>query len=373
MTAACEGYLRTVHLSRTFEDKVAVDDLTLDLRRGELFVLLGPSGCGKTTMLRLLAGLESPSKGEVFLDGRPLNGVPPGRRNVAMVFQDHALYPHMRVADNLGFGLRMQRLKKEEIRKRVAEVAGIIGLEDRLGAWPHQLSGGEAQRVALGKALIRRPDVLLLDEPLSNLDAPLRRRLREEILRLQRKSAITTVYVTHDQEEGMALGDRMGILQGGRLLQVGTPRAVYENPGCVFAAEFLGSPSINLIPAELLLGRDRLRWPMGAETQFIERIPRDASGSVWIGIRPEDVLVSMRSKSPPEYVGRIEFIQDMGFESHLVVSCGGLSLRARCAHLPEGMREGVPAYLKLRAERMLLFRRDTGERVLADAGETDAG
>jgi len=365
-------YLRLLHLSRAFGEKVAVDEVSLDLRKGELFVLLGPSGCGKTTTLRLLAGLETPTRGEIFLNGRHLNGVPPRDRGVAMVFQEHTLYPHMRVEENLGFGLKMQGLDGREIRASVAEIARMLGIEDKLKLWPHQLSGGEAQRVALGKALIRKPQLLLLDEPLSDLDPPLRRRLREEIRRIQRSSATTTIHVTHDQEEAMALGDRMGILNQGRLLQVGTPKEIYENPNCVFAAQFLGSPAINLIPGEVLTGANRLRWPLGLEAP----LPRlstddggDFSGEVWVGVRPEDVLVSRRSKSPPEAIGTVEFVHDMGFEHHVFVSAGGVSLRARCSNLPEGIEENVQVYLKLKSEKMLFFRTDTGERIL---GRQDA-
>ena len=362
------GYLRLLHLSRVFGEKVAVDDVCLDLRKGELFVLLGPSGCGKTTTLRLLAGLESPTCGEVYLNGRHLNGVPPRDRGVAMVFQEHTLYPHMRVEENLGFGLKMQGLDGKEIRVRVAEIARMLGIEDKLKLWPHQLSGGEAQRVALGKALIRRPELLLLDEPLSDLDPPLRRRLREEIRRLQRSSSTTTIHVTHDQEEAMALGDRMGILNQGRLLQVGTPKEIYENPNCLFAAQFLGSPAINLIPGEVLTGASRLRWPLELEAP-LARLSTDEgggfSGEVWVGVRPEDVLVSRRSKSPPEAIGMVEFVQDMGFEYHVFVSIGGVSLRARCSNLPEGIEENVQVYLKLRSEKLLFFRMDTGERMVA--------
>ena len=225
------SFIELRHLGRTFGQKAAVDDLCLELQKGELFVLLGPSGCGKTTTLRLLAGLESSTSGDIFLRGQNLNGLPPRDRNVAMVFQEHTLYPHMRIEENLGFSLKMQGLPTREIRNQVREIAEVLGVEEQLQLWPHQLSGGEAQRVALGKALIRKPDLLLLDEPLSSLDPPLRRRLREEIHRLQRRYSITTVYVTHDQEDAMALGGRMGIMNNGRLLQAGDPPAPPRPPG----------------------------------------------------------------------------------------------------------------------------------------------
>ena len=366
-TAQIPHYLELRHLSRIFGNKPAVDDLTLGLQKGELFVLLGPSGCGKTTTLRLLAGLETPTRGEIYLDGQCLNGIGPRDRNVGMVFQERTLYPHMRVAENLAFGLKMQGVARGEIRERVAEMAAVLGLEEHLTRWPHQLSGGEAQRVALGKALIRRPDLLLLDEPMSDLDLPLRRKLREEIRRLQRRYAITTIHVTHDQEEAMSLGDRMGIMEGGRLLQVGTPKQIYEDPNCLFSAQFLGTPAINLIPAQVDSGDERVQWSMDWQILSPPWNPGAAAGyhgPVWVAVRPEDILVSRRPKSPPEIMGTVEFVQDMGFEYHVMVTIGGIGLRVRCSHLPEGIEEGAEVHMKLRHERMLLFRQDTGERVV---------
>jgi len=364
-----DAYLQLRHLSRIFGQKAAVDDLCLDIARGELFVLLGPSGCGKTTTLRMLAGLESPSQGEILLNGKHLTRVRPQDRNVAMVFQEHTLYPHMRIGENLGFSLRMQGMGTREVRGRVREMAGVLGLEDRIQHWPHQLSGGEAQRVALGKALIRRPELLLLDEPLSNLDPPLRRKLREEIRGLQRQYSITTIHVTHDQEEAMALGGRMGIMNRGRLLETGSPKEIYESPDSLFGARFLGSPPVNLIPGRLDPDRGTLLWSIGDAPVSFTRCPGSNperfGGEVWAAIRPEDILVSQRSKSPPEVIGRVEFVQDMGFEHHILVTCKGNSLRVRCARLPEGIREGAEVYLKIKTEKMLLFQKDTGKRILA--------
>jgi len=363
-----DAYLLISGLTRCYGRKAAVDGLSLSLSKGELFVLLGPSGCGKTTTLRLLAGLETPSQGEIFLNGRSLNRVRPQARNVAMVFQEHTLYPHLRVGENLGFSLKMQGLGNREVGERVRETAIVLGVEDRLEHWPHQLSGGEAQRVALGKALVRRPDLLLLDEPLSNLDPPLRRKLREEIHSLQRRYSITTIHVTHDQEDAMALGGRIGIMHEGRLLQTGSPKEIYESPGCVFGARFLGSPPINLIPVEPDPAEDRLRCSLGGEmVSFLCAGLRQAGSfpeKVWLGVRPEHILVSARSKSPPEVRGRVELVQDMGFEHHLLVDCRGERIRVRCSRLPEGVQEGAEVYLKIRTESPLLFSMETGERLL---------
>ena len=360
-------FLELRRLTRTFETKVAVHDLCLSLSKGEFFVLLGPSGCGKTTTLRLVAGLDRPTSGEVFLDGRNLTGLSPRDRNVAMVFQEHTLYPHMRIEENLGFSLRMQGASRKEIRARVSEAAELLGLGPKLKLWPHQLSGGEAQRVALGKALMCRPALLLLDEPLSNLDLPLRRKLREEIRTLQRRNGTTTIHVTHDQNEAMALGDRIGIMSEGRLLQVGTPKGIYERPNCLFSATFLGSPPINLIPGELSQGQGALRWALGerpvplpASTSSIKGSP---SREVWAAFRPEDVLVSTRSEKPFDVLGEVEFVQDMGYEVRLVVSCGEHTLRVRVTQPSVEVSEGATVYLKINMEKLFLFRKDSGERI----------
>ncbi len=365
-------FLELRNLRRTFEAKVAVDDLCLNLSKGEFFVLLGPSGCGKTTTLRLVAGLDVPTMGEVFLAGKNLRGVAPRDRKVAMVFQEHMLYPHMRIEENLGFSLRMQGLGRKEIKTRVTETAALLGLESHLKVWPHQLSGGEAQRVALGKALMCRPDILLLDEPLSNLDLPLRRRLREDIRRLQRQYAATTIHVTHDQDEAMALGDRIGIMSEGRLLQIGTPKEIYERPSCLFSATFLGSPQINLIPGELMPDGNTLRWSIGQEPVRLPGGPSGGQGplphEVLAGVRPEDILVSTRSEKPSDLAGTVEFVQEMGFEVRVFVSCNGNTLRIRCAHLSGEIREGAKVYIKVRTEKMFLFDRASGERIVSGEG-----
>ncbi len=365
-----QPFLELRQLTRIFDTKVAVDGIDLSLSRGEFFVLLGPSGCGKTTTLRLVAGLDTPTRGEVVLDGRNLKGMSPRDRNVAMVFQEHALYPHMRIEENLGFSLRMQGKGRKEIQDRVSETAALLGLGPKLKLWPHQLSGGEAQRVALGKALMCRPALLLLDEPLSNLDLPLRRKLREEIRTLQRRNGTTTIHVTHDQNEAMALGDRIGIMSEGRLLQAGTPKEIYERPSCLFSATFLGSPAINLIPGELLPEQRALRWALGGPPV---PLPEGASGikgissrEVWAAFRPEDILVSTRSEKPFDLRGRVEFVQDMGYEVRLSVSCGENTLRVRVTQPSVEVAEGTKVYMKINVEKMFLFRKDTGERIGMD-------
>jgi ABC-type sugar transport system ATPase subunit len=360
-------FLELRQLTRLFDTKVAVDEVDLRLSEGEFFVLLGPSGCGKTTTLRLVAGLDTPTRGDILLDGRNLKGVSPRDRNVAMVFQEHTLYPHMRIEENLGFGLKMRRVSGKEIRTRISETAALLGLEPKLRLWPHQLSGGEAQRVALGKALMCKPALLLLDEPLSNLDLPLRRKLREEIHSLQRRNETTTIHVTHDQAEAMALADRIGIMSEGRLLQVGTPKEIYDAPSCLFSATFLGSPQINLVAGELLPEQGALRWDLGAQPVPLSEDASTIKGieprEVWAAFRPEDILVSTRSEKPFDVQGTVQSVQDMGYEGRLFVACGEETLRVRLTQPSAEVGEGMTVYLKINMERMFLFRKDTGERI----------
>ena len=237
-------------VSKRFGAVSALEDLTLDVGDGELMVLLGPSGSGKTTALRLLAGLEAISAGRIEIDDRVVNDVSPRDRDVAMVFQDYALYPQMTVYDNMAFGLRRRRLPRSEIERRVSGAAEALALSELLGRRPRELSGGQQQRVALGRALVRRPRVLLMDEPLSNLDAQLRTQARTEVRRIQRELGTTTIYVTHDQVEAMTLGDRLAVLNGGRLEQVGAPADLYDEPANAFVGGFLGSPPMSFLAAK---------------------------------------------------------------------------------------------------------------------------
>jgi len=257
-------------VTKRFGRVEAVRELTLRVQEGELLVLLGPSGCGKSTALRIVAGLEAPTSGSVWIGGRRVDGVEPGDRDLAFVFQTYALYPHKSVAENLAFPLRVRKVPRDEVEARVRDVAALLGIEDLLGRRPRELSGGQRQRVALGRAIVRQPRAFLMDEPLSNLDARLRVEMRSEIRRLQQRLGTTTVYVTHDQVEAMTLGDRVAVLRQGRLQQVGTPREVYERPANRFVAGFVGSPAMNLVRihvertgdgAVLHVGDQALPWP----------------------------------------------------------------------------------------------------------------
>jgi len=240
------------HVTKRFDDTTAVDDLSIDVADGEFLVLVGPSGCGKTTALRMLAGLEDITSGRILIGDRIINNVAPGKRDVAMVFQSYALYPHMTVYDNLAFGLRNYKVPKPEIDRRVREAAQVLELGDLLKRKPRQLSGGQRQRVALGRAIVREPKAFLMDEPLSNLDAALRVQTRTEILKLQKRLATTTIYVTHDQVEAMTMGDRIAVMNKGKLQQIGSPEDLYEHPANTFVAQFIGSPAMNVLPSSVL-------------------------------------------------------------------------------------------------------------------------
>jgi multiple sugar transport system ATP-binding protein len=240
------------HVTKRFDRTVAVDDLSIEVPDGEFLVFVGPSGCGKTTALRMLAGLEDITSGRILIGDRVVNNVAPGARDVAMVFQSYALYPHMTVYDNLAFSLRNHKVKKAEIDRRVKQAADVLELSDFLKRKPKQLSGGQRQRVALGRAIVREPKAFLMDEPLSNLDAALRVQTRAEILRLQKRLGTTTIYVTHDQVEAMTMGDRIAVLNKGELQQLGSPEELYEHPANTFVARFIGSPSMNMLPTSVL-------------------------------------------------------------------------------------------------------------------------
>ena len=256
------------HVSKRFEDVHAVDDIDLTAKEGEFLVLLGPSGCGKTTLMRLIAGLERPTTGDILIDGSVVTDLPPRVRNIAMVFQSYALYPHLTVARNISFPLRAVGTSKKEIRKKVEWAAGMFGIERLLDRKPRQLSGGERQRVALARAVVREPVAFLLDEPLSNLDAKLRNSARDELRRFQRELGTTTIYVTHDQAEAMGLGDRIAVLNQGKVRQIGTPQEIYHQPTDTFVATFMGSPPMNLIEdGKTYLGfRPEAFLPTGIET-----------------------------------------------------------------------------------------------------------
>jgi ABC-type sugar transport system ATPase subunit len=322
----------------------ALGTIELTVPSGELLVVLGPSGSGKTTALRLIAGLETPSSGGVWIEGRDVTRVPPHRRDVAMVFQHPGLYPHLTVFDNLGFGLRARGVLRNQVRSKVNTVAGLLGLDHLLRRRPAALSGGEQQRVAIGRAIVRQPRVLLFDEPFSSLDLPLRTALRAEVVELHRQFGTTLVHVTHDQAEALVMGDRIAILDRGRLLQCGPPRAIYERPAHRFVATFVGTPPMNVIPCELERAGETIRiHPLAADralgwTSRIQSLPAAGSGSLVkldLGLRPEAIRVRAPDLAPDDLasspmlgaqVRRLEF---NGHELLATLSLGPHRLVAR--------------------------------------------
>jgi multiple sugar transport system ATP-binding protein len=321
------------HVTKVFDDRVrAVSDLSLEIPDGEFMVLVGPSGCGKTTALRMVAGLEEISEGEIRIGDTVVNDVDPRWRDVAMVFQNYALYPHMTVFDNMSFGLKSRQVPKREIRQRVEEIGRVLGLRDLLDRKPRQLSGGQRQRVAMGRAIVRDPSVFLMDEPLSNLDARLRVQMRAEVARIQHELGATTIYVTHDQVEAMTMGDQIAVMRSGTLQQTGEPEDVYRRPVNLFVASFIGSPPMNLVQAQLDSRNGELVALVGAQELVVpaevagERsaLAQYAGRTIGLGIRPEHVREPGLSGDGPSsrLRGQVQATEALGSEVlvHLAVA-----------------------------------------------------
>jgi len=373
----------------------AVDELNLDVGDGEFMVLVGPSGCGKTTALRMVAGLEDITEGSVRISGRIVNEVSPKDRDIAMVFQNYALYPHMTVGQNIGFALKLRKVPKAQIKKKVRETAELLGLTEWIDRKPGQLSGGQRQRVAMGRAIVREPSVFLMDEPLSNLDAKLRVQMRAEVSRIQRRVGVATLYVTHDQVEAMTMGDRVAVLSSGVLQQCDSPQALYDNPKNLFVAGFMGSPAMNLFEATIgegagsvLIGTQTIELP---ETVHASRpaLPGYAHQSVVVGIRPEDLPILRTDQLPAGsasavFEGNVDLVEALGSEqlvhftsdAHLVEVGGtkddaeGLS-EGTLAKAGEGVAR-VDARAQLAAGGRVRFRLDPGRIHFFDATTTEA-
>jgi multiple sugar transport system ATP-binding protein len=316
------------HVYKLFGTHPAVHDLSLEIADGEFLVLLGPSGCGKTTSLRMLAGLERPSYGRITIGGRTVNALPPKLRDVAMVFQNYALYPHKTVWGNLAFGMKVRREPRADIHRQVKEVAGLLGIERLLDRRPAQLSGGERQRVALGRALLRRPQVFLMDEPLSNLDAALRAQMRAELIRLHTRLKATIVYVTHDQAEAMTMATRVAVMSNGHLAQVGAPQQIYDHPGNLFVASFIGLPKMNILTGRLTeddgaIAVEVLGLRVRLDPVRLRQPDPAGRGEVLVGIRPEDVLCNPTDVGTACINGGVEVVEPLGSESLITVRCEG--------------------------------------------------
>lgn len=358
--------IRLEELRKTFGPVVAVDDLTLSIEDGEFFALLGPSGCGKTTTLRLVAGLEHPTHGRIFIGEREVTDLPPQARDVAMVFQDYALYPHMTVMENIGYPLRVRRYPRAEIERRVREVAEVLQIADLLDRRPGQLSGGQQQRAAVARALVYQPQAFLFDEPLSNLDAKLRLEARSFLKHLQKSLGITTIYVTHDQAEAMALADRIGVMDRGRLLQVGTPLEIYRRPRNTFVATFIGSPPMNLIrcrfhSAEAVLAlEDGRAIALGERGEALRRAFRDGE-PLWLGVRPEHLSLA-EGPGPTHLSARVYAVEPLGVETLVTVQINNERIALRLSmDEPPVLREQV--WVRVPMERALFFR-ENGELAL---------
>jgi multiple sugar transport system ATP-binding protein len=392
------------HITKRYGDGFeAVKDLNLDVADGEFMILVGPSGCGKSTALRMVAGLEDITGGELKIGGQVVNDRAPKDRDIAMVFQNYALYPHMTVRGNMGFALKLAKTPQNEIDQKVQEAARILDLEQHLDRKPANLSGGQRQRVAMGRAIVRNPSAFLMDEPLSNLDAKLRVQMRTEISRIQSRFETTTIYVTHDQTEALTLGDRIAVMRAGLLQQVGAPGDLYGNPKNLFVAGFIGSPSMNFLPGEI--DGDQLRIPLGdvsISTELRSRLqagPGGGRGGVIVGLRPEDFEDANLISDQERHRGitfdtKIDVLESMGseFYAYFVVESERVSSReleelandAGAADLPqqEGsqivarlaadsqVRQGQPAKLWFNSDHIHLFDPDSGESLL---GRRDGG
>lgn len=341
----------------------AIDGIDLIIENGEFFVLLGPSGCGKSTLLNLIAGLEKPSSGEIWFDDKIVSSthklhLMPQQRNVAMVFQNYALYPHLTVFENIAFPLRIMKLKKEEVINRVKEVAQLLKISDLLTAHPAELSGGQRQRVAVARAIVRKPKLFLLDEPLSNLDAQLRIVMRGELKELQRRLRITTIYVTHDQSEALALGDRIAVMRNGRIEQVATPKQLYQEPQTIFVASFIGTPAMNLLELKLQGERENYFATLAGQRIYLPREKvKDknlAIGETFIlGIRPENIEVDLSAKTAIK--ATITRIENLGKE--LLCYLKVAEHRLHVLILPAKLQEGKELSIRFKTDKIHLFKK----------------
>lgn len=351
-------------VTKMYGEVLAVDAIDLEIRDKEFLVLVGPSGCGKSTTLRMIAGLEEISSGNLYIGGKLVNDVVPKDRDIAMVFQNYALYPHMSVYDNMAFGLKLRRFSKDEIKRRVDEAAEMLGLIDYLERKPKALSGGQRQRVALGRAIVREPQAFLMDEPLSNLDAKLRVQMRAELSKLHDKLRTTTVYVTHDQTEAMTLGDRIAVMDGGILQQLGTPFEIYNEPVNVFVAGFIGSPQMNFIEADvtsidgilwLMTEGFRVRVPEG----YVTGINEGDYSKVTLGVRPEHIEL-VDDEHHLEAI--VEVVEPLGPETHVYARVNNIDLLIR-VDAGRSINTGDSIRLLLDESRLHLFAGENQRRI----------
>ncbi len=362
--------VRLENITKVFPPNVvAVNNVNLKIEKGEFFVLLGPSGCGKTTTLRIIAGLEKPTRGRVYIDEQDVTDLPPRKRDVAMVFQTWALYPHMKVYDNIAFPLKLRKVPKDEIDKKVKEVAKLLRIEELLDRYPKQLSGGQQQRVALARALVRNPRVWLMDEPLSNLDALLRVQMRAELKRLQKELKITTIYVTHDQVEAMTMADRIAVMNAGRVLQIGTPHDVYHYPKTKFVAGFIGSPPMNFIRAvfdfregSYVLRGESFTVKLPKELGDVIRAKVSEGTEVDLGVRPEHISISM-AEEEGAIPATVYVIEPLGTETIVNVKINDSLVKIKVSG-ELTLEPGTRIWIRFDINKIHVFDRKTEEAII---------
>jgi len=356
-------------VTKKFEKVIAVNKVSFQVNEGEFFTLLGPSGCGKTTILRLIAGLELPQSGNIYIKDKNVEKLSPKDRNVGMVFQNYALFPHMNVFDNIAYPLKIRKQSPEEIIRKVSEVAENLQIKELLSRKPNQISGGQQQRVALGRAMVQEPNVFLFDEPLSNLDAKLRIEARSFLKCLQKELQTAAIYVTHDQKEALAISDRIAILDKGVIMQIGTPREIYKNPENVFVAEFIGDPPMNLLDCSLkcdhnktVLDFSQITLDISPIKDLVREKVNDGEAIIF-GIRPEDITIEYEDISPNSIRGEIFMVETLGPETIIHVKIGDLILNVRDFSEPN-LNMGETVWLKIDLNNVYIYKKEDGKIVI---------
>ena len=371
------GEILLKNVSKIYPGNVlSVKDVSFEVKDKEFFILVGPSGCGKSTILRMIAGLEEISKGEIYIDGKLVNDVPPKDRDIAMVFQNYALYPHMNVYDNMAFGLKLRGQLKSEIEKRVREAADILGIVPLLDRYPKALSGGQRQRVAVGRAIVRKPKVFLFDEPLSNLDAKVRVTMRAELKKLQNRLGVTSVYVTHDQVEAITMGDKICVIKDGTMQQLDAPLTIYDKPKNKFVAGFIGSPPMNFLDCKIAEGKnigrsdgtyvDEGKFSVKVAEQHKDILKNYTGKDIVFGIRPEDIYdrLSARGATPENtFSADVEIIEPMGSETYLYLTAGQNTLVAKVDSHTE-VKKGQKIEVVFDMEKIHIFEKESGESII---------
>ena len=357
--------LKIENLTKKYGETTVLDNFSINIKSGELMVLLGPSGCGKTTAIRCIAGLTDPTNGQIYLGNKKVNELSPKDRDVAMVFQNYALYPHMSIHDNIAFPLKMRKKSKSHIHEKVIKMAELLGIKDLLERKPKELSGGQMQRVALGRALVREPKLFLMDEPLSNLDAKLRTHMRTEIKKLQKKIGITTLYITHDQVEAMSLADRIAIMKNGNIQQIGTPTEVYHQPTNTFVGQFIGNPQMNLITGSIkdeslyLFSKPIVIQPVD-KILFEKKLPAE----FFVGIRPRDVIILKETdiSTGIRLEGMVVFIEMLGDDTTIEVKIGSDSLLVTTNNILDSFNVGDKIEMGIEYSKIHFFDEE-GKRI----------